>query len=108
MTLDLIKCQKSQYIKNPKGRAEIEKRIRDFKLSEAKYRVGAEGIISYFDLSFEPVMNNIIGEIVLGPKCKMTTADVEFLLSSWGYNCMGENVYDQRSIYIHHSELSYR
>lgn len=105
---DLIKCQNSQYIKNPKGRAEIEKRIRDFKLSEAKYRVGAEGIISYFDLSFEPVMNNIIGEIVLGPKCKMTTADVEFLLSSWGYNCMGENVYDQRSIYIHHSELSYR
>ncbi|MCF2705204.1 DUF2971 domain-containing protein [Enterocloster clostridioformis] len=105
---DLIKCQNSQYIKNSKGRAEIEKRIRDFKLSEAKYRVGAEGIISYFDLSFEPVMNNIIGEIVLGPKCKMTTADVEFLLSSWGYNCVGENVYDQRSIYIHHSELSYR
>lgn len=105
---DLIKCQNSQYIKNSKGRAEIEKRIRDFKLSEAKYRVGAEGIISYFDLSFEPVMNNIIGEIVLGPKCKMTTADVEFLLSSWGYNCVGENVYDQRSIYIHHSELSYK
>lgn len=105
---DLIKCQNSQFIKNPKGRAEIEKRIRDFKLSEAKYRVGAEGIISYFDLSFEPIMNNIIGEIVLGPKCKMTTADVEFLLSSWGYNCIEENIYDQRSIYIHHSELSYR
>lgn len=105
---DLIKCQNSQFIKNSKGREEIEKRIRDFKLSEAKYRVGAEGIISYFDLSFEPIMDNIIGEIVLGPKCKMTTADVEFLLSSWGYNCIEENIHDQRSIYIHHSELSYR
>lgn len=85
----MIKCQNSQYIKNSKGRAEIEKRIRDFKLSEAKYRVGAEGIISYFDLSFEPVMNNIIGEIVLGPKCKMTTADVEFFIKFLGIQLRG-------------------
>lgn len=105
---DLVKCEKGKFIENPKGRKDIEGRIKDFNLSERKYRVGMEGIISYYELSFEPIMDQIIGEIIIGPKCKMSTSDIEFLLSSWGYNNVRNNMYDQRSIYIHHSGLSYR
>ena len=104
----MVKCVNSQYLIDNCAQDEIRNRIKDFSLSELKYRVGREGIISYYELSFEPVMNDIIAEIVLGPKCKMSTADIEFLLSSFGYNCIGNGVFDQRSIYIHHSRLSYR
>ncbi len=105
---DLVKCEKGKFIENPKGKIDIEDRIKDFKLSDRKYRVGMEGIISYYELSFEPIMDEIIGEIIIGPKCKLSTSDIEFLLSSWGYNNVRKNIYDQRSIYIHHSGLSYR
>lgn len=105
---DLVRCEEGKFIENPKGKKDIEDRIKDFKLSERKYRVGMEGIISYYELSFELIMNEIIGEIIIGPKCKLSTSDIEFLLSSWGYNNVRKNVYDQRSIYIHHSGLSYR
>lgn len=105
---DSMRCKEGKFIHNLNGRKQIQNSIKDFKLSEMKYRVGSEGIVSYFELSFEPIADEIIGEIILGPKCKMTTAEVEFLLSSWGYNCLGNNTYDQRSIYIHHSDLSYR
>ena len=54
------------------------------------------------------MMNDIVAEIVLGPKCNMSTADIEYLLCARGYNRVQKNVYDQRSIHIYHSRLSYR
>ena len=54
------------------------------------------------------MMIDIVAEIVLGPKCKISTADIEYLLSAWGYYRVQKNLYDQRSIHIYHSRLSYR
>lgn len=103
-----VSCDGGVFTKAISEFESLEEKVTQFKLSDMKFRVGAEGIISFFELSFEPIMNDIIGEIVLGPKCKMSTADIEFLLSAWGYNCIGNQKYDQRGIYIHHSELTYR
>lgn len=88
----------------------VNSEIEIFKLSQLKHRVSNNKICSYYELSFAPIADNIIGEIVIGPKSGVTTSDIEYLLSSCGYNVSGhsENAYDHRSIYIRHSLLTYR
>lgn len=64
----------------------INSKVKNFKLSKLKTRVVRESICSYYELSFMPVHNDIIGEIIIGPKSKVTTADIEYILSLYGYN----------------------
>lgn len=105
---NMVDCIDAKYNVPRDLHKRIKNQVDGWKLSDLEYRVNSSGIVTYYDLSFEAVMNDIIAEIVIGPKCKMSTADIEYLLCGWGYNCIEKNVYDQRNIYIHHSCLSYR
>lgn len=79
-----------------------------FHLSDLKFRSMKGKICSYYELSFAHVANDFIGEIIIGPKSQVKTADIEYLLSAYGYNMTSEkNTYDQRSIYICKSSLTY-
>lgn len=87
----------------------VNSQISNFELGELKYRVTKDNICSYYELSFSNVANDLIGEIVIGPKSRTTTADVEFILSTYGYNPTKiDDLYDQRCVYIRRSSLSYR
>ena len=105
---DMSEYKDGRYIFIDKGRSRIDKDIKEFQLGERKYRISRGNIISYYELSFERIKDDIIGEIVLGPKCSVKTSDVEFLLSSCGYNRVKKDTYDQRKIVIHRSNISYR
>lgn len=95
------------YNLDSRGKKAVEG-IKEFYLSELKTRTNKEGIVSYYELNFSNVKDEIIAEIVLGPKCKLSQTDVEFLLSINGFNGIGNNQYDQQKILIRKSKLSYR
>lgn len=87
----------------------VNSKIKNFRISDLKFRVSGNKICSYYELSFLPIANDIIGEIIIGPKSEVTTADVEFILSIYGFNPTNtKDLYDQRSIYIRKSNLTYR
>lgn len=83
-------------------------KIEEFKLSGIKTRVNKEGIVSYYEWNFDNVKDDIIVEIVLGPKCKLSQSDLEFLLSINGFNSIGDNQFNQQKIIISKSNLTYR
>lgn len=105
---NMVDCTDAKYNAQIDVHNRIKNQIDGWKLSDLKNRVNSNGIVTYYDLSFESMMNDIVAEIVLGTKCNMSTADIEYLLCAWGYNRVQKNVYDQRSIHIYHSRLSYR
>lgn len=90
-----------------KGKKELDK-IKELYLSDIKTRVNKEGIVSYYEWHFDNVKDDIIVEIVLGPKCKLSQTDLEFLLSINGFNSIGNNQFDQQKIMISRSNLTYR
>lgn len=57
-------------------------------------------IVPYVDLYFDKIKNDLIKEIIIGPKCDVNTFDIQMLLVSNGYN------YDKISII--HSNCTYR
>jgi len=91
------------------SREQVNSQINNFELGELKYRVTKDNICSDYELSFSNVADDLIGEIIIGPKSRTTTADVEFILSTYGYNPTKiDNLYDQRCVYIRRLNLSYR
>ena len=62
------------------SREQVNSQINNFELGELKYRVTKDNICSDYELSFSNVADDLIGEIVIGPKSRTTTADVEFIL----------------------------
>lgn len=105
---NLVKCEDGKYKYGGETDLMMNRIVKHWKLSRILQRISGGKIITYYELGFEEIMNDLIAEIVIGPKCKMLTSDVEYLLSIWGYNCVEKDIYDHRDIYIHHSELSYR
>ena len=68
--------------------------------SERKYRITNHQLSSYYEFSFSAVKDEILREIHLGPKCKVTPDDVRMFLSDCGYQA--------DSITILPSEATYR
>ena len=61
---DLSECIEGEFSYNERIKENfIDHEIKEFNLNERKFRVGKEKIISYYELSFEPVKDNIIGEL---------------------------------------------
>lgn len=75
--------------------------INQFKLTVPQFYCKNNKIVSYSDLNFEQAIpDNIIKEIVLGPKCKLDEKDVFYFLSAYGYKAKDINVTRSSATYI--------
>lgn len=65
-----------------------------------KFRSSDNRIISYFDLNFAKIKDNLIKEIIIGPKCETSMFDIQLFLAANDYS------YDE--IKIRKSKATYR
>lgn len=59
--------------------------LEEFSCSALQFRSLRDDICSYFEFGFEKYKENIIVEIMLGPKCKIKTMDLKILLRKYKY-----------------------
>lgn len=57
----------------------------DFAFSDVKYRVSNEKIVSYTEMNFSKIKQELIKEIWIGPKADITVNDVLSFLNTCGY-----------------------
>ena len=97
--------QESVYMKNPFFREESEIRLCEFspkqflmgrevelslgaRLHNYSYYVKESQLISYVDFDFSDCLDQLIKELVIGPKCLMSERDMEYYLTTLGLsNC---------------------
>lgn len=97
--------QESVYMKNPFFREESEIRLCEFspkqflmgrevelslgaRLYNYSYYVKESQLISYVDFDFSDCLDQLIKELVIGPKCLMSERDMEYYLTTLGLsNC---------------------
>lgn len=60
------------------------KYLGNFTRSPLKFRSSENDIRTYFEISFEKCKQNIINEIIIGPKCKIADLDIKLLLEKMG------------------------
>ena len=78
-----------------------------FKFSKVKYRVSNEKLVSYIEMNFENIKQNLIREIWIGPRANVEVADVVNFLNICGYyNGVAYN--SDEPIKIRKSTSSYR
>ena len=61
------------------------KYLGNFTRSPLKFRSTENDIRTYFEIGFEKCKQNIINEIIIGPKCKIADLDIKLLLAKNGY-----------------------
>ncbi|MDE6025584.1 MAG: DUF2971 domain-containing protein [Lachnospiraceae bacterium] len=71
---------------SPELRIDCEAEFPNFTLSRVHEQCTREQIVTYFDLSYETVLDNFITEIVIGPNAKVTSRDIYRSLYINGYN----------------------
>ncbi|MBS4906779.1 MAG: DUF2971 domain-containing protein [Ruminococcus sp.] len=93
--------QESVYMKNPFFREESEIRLCEFspkqflmgrevklslgaRLHNYSYYVRENQLISYVDFDFSDCFDQLIKEVVIGPKCQMSERDMEYYLTTLG------------------------
>lgn len=93
--------QESVYTKNPFFREESEIRLCEFspkqflmgrevklslgaRLHNYSYYVRENQLISYVDFDFSDCFDQLIKEVVIGPKCQMSERDMEYYLTTLG------------------------
>lgn len=85
-----------------------------FTLSELKYRNTRSTLQGYYELSFAPISDRIIAEIIIGPKCPLSPADVYIFLAANGYHATRRSdgsthyIFKEADMNITSSELSYQ
>ena len=61
----------------PEIRTDCEAKFSEFSLSNVKEQVVRDQIVTYFDLTFENVVDRFITEVVIGPSAKVTVNDIK-------------------------------
>lgn len=61
------------------------KYLGNFTRSPIKFRDAGNDIRTYFELGFEKCKQDILKEIIIGPKCKISDLDLKLLLAKNGY-----------------------
>ena len=72
-----------------------------FSLSPLRFRTSPVGLRSYYELSFNQIKDNLITEIIIGPKCAATVKDIYLFLAANGYHVVSQ---DSTSIFSSFSE----
>lgn len=92
----------------------FEMQTKNFSLSELKYRNARSNLQGYYELSFSPISDQIIAEIIIGPKCPLSAADVYIFLAANGYHAHKQSdgttqyIFKEVDLNIVSSELSYQ
>lgn len=76
----------------------LEEDLKDIQLFDLKFRTSKYGLIPYCNLMLGSQENSAIKQIVLGPKCNVTSEELDFMLMATGY----------RDVCIDKSKGSYR
>lgn len=112
---------KFPFIKNPSFKEEREWRAvvcssidnhnircaKNFSFSKINYRVAHKQIIPYIEMNFSQIKQQLIKEIWIGPKSKITISDIVHLLNFYGYyDGIAHN--SEHPILIRESSCSYR
>lgn len=76
--------------------------------SNIKYRVSNDKLVSFVEMNFEKIKQNIIKEILIGPKSKVEIDDIINLLNFYGYYDGIEGGYNSnKPINIKKSKITY-
>jgi len=84
----------------PECRINNEANFQDFHISPVKVFSRQEKLITYFDLNFSKIKDELIKNIVIGPNCNVTKAEIEQCLRIYGINT--------DNMKVKYSEASYR
>ncbi|KAF6578394.1 DUF2971 domain-containing protein [Paenibacillus sp. EKM212P] len=94
-------------LKSNVGAGKIRRDFNELEFSNTQYRYGDGKIISYLEMDFSKIKKDIIKEIWIGPKSKISSNDIKNMLSVFGY--YGDTPYSENEpIPIIKSESSYR
>lgn len=91
----------------------FEEQTHDFKLSDLRYRIARDQLQGYYELSFAPIKDELISEIIIGPKSLVQEEDIYLFLAAHGYHekemdNKKHNQFIVDNINVCTSELSYR
>ena len=67
----------------------------------------SDSIVSYSAINFNKVKQDLISEVVIGPKAKIDDADLRMFLISLGYG-ISNNGYDNSHVIIRKSNATYQ
>jgi len=85
---------------SPECRINNEANFQDFHLSPVKVFSRQDKLITYFDVDFRKIKDELIKEIVIGPNCNVTNTEILQCLRIYGINT--------ENMKVNHSEASYR
>lgn len=91
----------------------FEEQTHDFKLSDLRYRIARDQLQGYYELSFAPIKDELISEIIIGPKSLVQEEDIYLFLAACGYHEKAlddgkRNQFVVDDINVCTSKLSYR
>lgn len=109
-----IQVQKCADVYLDRGQQEYFKtQTHDFELSALKYRIARNQLQGYYELSFAPIKDELIREIIIGPKSLVQEEDIYLFLAACGYHEKAlddgkRNQFVVDDINVCTSKLSYR
>lgn len=71
-----------------------------FVMSEIKLYSNQKRILTYLDLSYTKIKNEIIKEIILGPKCEISEKDIHQMLFILGYETQDIEIKKSKATYL--------
>ncbi|MGG6309211.1 DUF2971 domain-containing protein [Paenibacillus macerans] len=94
-------------LRSKAGAQKIKRNFGGIEFSKRQYRYADGKIISYLEMNFSQIKQDIIKEIWIGPKSKISSTDIRDMLFEYGY--YGDTPYNaSEPIPIMYSKSSYR
>ncbi|MBU3221028.1 DUF2971 domain-containing protein [Clostridium algidicarnis] len=85
---------------SPECRRSIKAPFDSFVMSEIKLYSNQKRIVTYLDLNYTKVKNEIIKEIILGPKCEISEKDMHQILFILGYETADIEIKKSKATYL--------
>ncbi|WP_411167792.1 DUF2971 domain-containing protein [Clostridium sp. MB05] len=85
---------------SPECRINVKANYEPFVMSEIKLYSNQKRIVTYLDLNYTKVKNEIIKEIILGPKCEISEKDLRQILFVLGYIAPDIEIKKSKATYL--------